>query len=233
MQVGGAGLAVIDKAEAGPQFGAEGLIIPLQRGQEQLAKSRLGTYYARRESGGRSLFADGEEKRAQLTDLKVGPPCLLPVFLSRPEPLCYSLLLALIGHASADAAKAARLVTLTGSWLQSCWMPISRSMQAIGCEGVQICLCRCRCLWQKGVLRSGSWMGLSGRAHPPDACREDHAVMTVFGAVMTFHLTERPQQLPTKFGVNTWRASRDLIRSSQKRRPWTAYRELGRAEGAP
>ena len=71
-QVGGAGLAVIDKAEAGPHFGAEGLIIPLQRGQEQLAKSRLGTYYARREDGGRSLFADGEEKRAQLTELKVG-----------------------------------------------------------------------------------------------------------------------------------------------------------------
>ena len=63
---------MIDKAEAGPQFGAEGLIIPLQRGQEQLAKSRLGTYYARREDGGRSLFADGEEKRAQLTELKVG-----------------------------------------------------------------------------------------------------------------------------------------------------------------
>ena len=74
MQVGGAGLAVIDKAEAGPQFGAEGLTIPLQPGQELLAKSRLGTYYARRADGGRSLFAAGEEKRAQLTDLKV---CML------------------------------------------------------------------------------------------------------------------------------------------------------------
>ena len=71
MQVGGAGLAVIDKAEAGPQFGAEGLTIPLQPGQERLAKSRLGTYFARRADGGRSLFAAGEEKRAQLTDLKV------------------------------------------------------------------------------------------------------------------------------------------------------------------
>ena len=46
MQVGGAGLAVMDKAETGPQFGAEGLIIPLQPGQERLAKSRLGTYCA-------------------------------------------------------------------------------------------------------------------------------------------------------------------------------------------
>ena len=79
MQVGGPGLAVVDKAEAGPQFGAEGLIIPLQHGQEQLAKSRLGTYYARRGNGSRSLFADGEEKRAQLTDLKVCQSCLLLV----------------------------------------------------------------------------------------------------------------------------------------------------------
>jgi len=64
----------MDKAETGPHFGAEGLIIPLQPGQERLAKSRLGTYYARRADGGRSLFADGEEKRAQLTDLKVCLP---------------------------------------------------------------------------------------------------------------------------------------------------------------
>lgn len=74
VQVGGAGLAVLDKAEAGPQFGAEGLTIPLQPGQERLAKSRLGSYYARRADGGRSLFAEGEEKRAQLTDLKVCTP---------------------------------------------------------------------------------------------------------------------------------------------------------------
>ena len=71
LQVGGAGLAIIDKAESGPHFGAEGLIIPMQPGQERLAKSRLGTYYARRADGGRSLFAPGEEKRAQLVDLKV------------------------------------------------------------------------------------------------------------------------------------------------------------------
>lgn len=70
-QVGGAGLAVIDKAEAGPQFGAEGLSIPLQQGQERIGKSRLGSYYARRADGGRTLFAVGEEKRAQLVDLKV------------------------------------------------------------------------------------------------------------------------------------------------------------------
>ena len=76
MQVGGAGLAIIDKAEAGPQFGAEGLTIALQPGQERLGKSRLGSYYARRADGGRSLFAPGEEKRAQLTDLKASTPSL-------------------------------------------------------------------------------------------------------------------------------------------------------------
>ena len=84
MQVGGAGLAVIDKAESGPQFGAEGLTIPLQPGQERLAKSRLGTYYARRADGGRSLFAEGEEKRAQLVDLKVD------MLAHSLEPISYS-----------------------------------------------------------------------------------------------------------------------------------------------
>ncbi|CAL8463201.1 g2735 [Coccomyxa elongata] len=71
VKVGGAGLAVIDKAESGPLFGAEGLSIPLQQGQERVGKSRLGSYYARRADGGRTLFAVGEEKRAQLVDLKV------------------------------------------------------------------------------------------------------------------------------------------------------------------
>lgn len=75
-QVGGAGLAIIDKAEAGPQFGAEGLTIPLQKRQERVGKSRLGSYYARRGDGGRTLFAAGEEKRAELVSLKV-TQCLL------------------------------------------------------------------------------------------------------------------------------------------------------------
>ena len=70
-QVGGAGLAIIDKAEAGPQFGAEGLSIALQPGRERTARSRLGSYYAKRADGGRSLFGPGEEKGAQLTDLQV------------------------------------------------------------------------------------------------------------------------------------------------------------------
>ena len=71
MQVGGPGLAIIDLGDSGPKFGAEGLHILLTPGQERLAKSRLGSYYARRSDGGRTLFAKGEDKRAQLLDCKV------------------------------------------------------------------------------------------------------------------------------------------------------------------
>lgn len=71
MQVGGPGLAIIDLGDSGPNFGAEGLHVLLRPGQERLAKSRLGSYYARRADGGRTLFAKGEEKGAQLVDLKV------------------------------------------------------------------------------------------------------------------------------------------------------------------
>jgi hypothetical protein len=71
MQVGGPGLAIIDLGDSGPKFGAEGLHIPFTPGRERLAKSRLGSYYARRADGGRTLFAKGEEKGAQLVDLQV------------------------------------------------------------------------------------------------------------------------------------------------------------------
>eukprot|EP00884_Botryococcus_braunii_P005326 jgi/Botrbrau1/14795/Bobra.105_1s0008.2 len=71
-KVGGGALAVIDKGEEGPRFGAEGLTIPLETGKERLARCRLGTYYARRPDGSRSLFADDENiKGTQLVDLKV------------------------------------------------------------------------------------------------------------------------------------------------------------------
>ena len=61
-----------DRADFGIQFGAEGLTIALQPGRERLAKCRLGTYYARLPSGGRSLFAPEENlKGTELVDLKV------------------------------------------------------------------------------------------------------------------------------------------------------------------
>ena len=71
LKVGGPNLAVLDDANNGIQFGAEGLTIALQPGQERLAKSRLGSYYARLKSGGRSLFTSSEGAKAELVDLKV------------------------------------------------------------------------------------------------------------------------------------------------------------------
>ena len=90
-KVGGAGLALIDRAGIAIQFGAEGLIIPLssQRdgASERMAKCRLGTYYAKIPSstssksggqqraapGGRSLFSPKEKdlKKTELVSLKV------------------------------------------------------------------------------------------------------------------------------------------------------------------
>ena len=77
MQVGGAGLAVMDDPKRGIQFGAEGLSIPLTAGSSKAktAKSRLGTFYAKNAvlpEGGRSLFSSDEShKGTQLVSLKV------------------------------------------------------------------------------------------------------------------------------------------------------------------
>eukprot|EP01026_Neomeris_dumetosa_P055281 TRINITY_DN5015_c0_g2_i1.p2 TRINITY_DN5015_c0_g2~~TRINITY_DN5015_c0_g2_i1.p2 ORF type:complete len:316 (-),score=40.55 TRINITY_DN5015_c0_g2_i1:517-1431(-) len=71
-KVGGAAMAVIDKADYGPLFGPDGLRIPLQPPNFKSCKSKLGSYYARRPDGGRTLFADGENpKSTELVDLKI------------------------------------------------------------------------------------------------------------------------------------------------------------------
>ena len=64
--------AVLDGANLGIEFGAEGLKISMQDDRPRRATSRLGSYYAKTPSGGRTLFgaADGP-KGAQLVDLKV------------------------------------------------------------------------------------------------------------------------------------------------------------------
>ncbi len=50
----------------------QGLKIALQLGNERVASSRLGTYYARLPNGSRSLFAGSESaKRAELVSLQV------------------------------------------------------------------------------------------------------------------------------------------------------------------
>lgn len=74
--MGGPNLAVLDGADNGIQFGAEGLTIGLRPGQERLAKSRLGSYYAKHPdlpSKGRSLFVpdDSGKAKAELTELQV------------------------------------------------------------------------------------------------------------------------------------------------------------------
>ena len=77
LQVGGAGLAVMDDPKRGIQFGAEGLSIPLTAGSSnaRTAKSRLGTFYAKNSAlpeRGRSLFSANDNlKGAELVSLKV------------------------------------------------------------------------------------------------------------------------------------------------------------------
>jgi hypothetical protein len=71
-KVGGAGLATIDMPESGPRFGADGLSIPLDPGNERMARSKLGPYYARRTDGSPSVFGpDDEGQVASLVELKV------------------------------------------------------------------------------------------------------------------------------------------------------------------
>ena len=73
LQVGGPNLAVLDGAASGIRFGAEGLTVGLQAGNEKQAKSRLGSYYAKLPDGGRTLFAPSEKTKTELTSLKVSP----------------------------------------------------------------------------------------------------------------------------------------------------------------
>jgi hypothetical protein len=68
--VGGAGLAVMDKPDAGPKFGADGLYIPLQG--TKATRCKLGSYYAKLPNGGRSLFHPSEGLKTTLTSLKAG-----------------------------------------------------------------------------------------------------------------------------------------------------------------
>jgi len=75
-QIGGPNLAVIDKPDAGPQFGAEGLSIPLKpipKGDERLARTKLGTYYKRTTQGtGKSLWGwEADAKKTNLRSVRV------------------------------------------------------------------------------------------------------------------------------------------------------------------
>ncbi|KAJ1491836.1 hypothetical protein T484DRAFT_1773183 [Baffinella frigidus] len=61
-KVGGSSLACVDNPESGPQFGADGLHIPLLDtrseafdGTEKLARCKLGPYFERRADGSNSI----------------------------------------------------------------------------------------------------------------------------------------------------------------------------------
>ena len=68
-KVGGPGLAQMDMPEAGPSFGADSLVIPLNGDNPKLARSKLGSYFERFADGTNSLF--GKVASVQLKDLKV------------------------------------------------------------------------------------------------------------------------------------------------------------------
>ncbi len=59
--------AIVDEQGGGPQFGPEGLKVNVDA---RSARSRLGTYYARRPDGGRYLFSADEAGAAELTALR-------------------------------------------------------------------------------------------------------------------------------------------------------------------
>lgn len=69
-KVGGKSLAQQDLPEAGPCFGADSLVIPLDTANPKLARSKLGSYYERFPDGTNTLFWKWGAS-VQLKDLKV------------------------------------------------------------------------------------------------------------------------------------------------------------------
>ena len=61
-------MAIIDEQGGGPQWGPDGLSVALQT---RSARSRLGSYYARRPDGGRSLFSEEEGGSAKLASVRI------------------------------------------------------------------------------------------------------------------------------------------------------------------
>ena len=67
-KTGGSGMAIIDEDGKGPKWGPDGLSVDLEN---RLARSRLGTYYATRANGSKSLFGDQNGSAVQLKSLRV------------------------------------------------------------------------------------------------------------------------------------------------------------------
>ena len=70
-KTGGPSLAQQDLPEIGPSFGADSLVIPFDKSNPKVARSKLGSYYERFPSGTNTLFGSKRGGTVQLKDLKV------------------------------------------------------------------------------------------------------------------------------------------------------------------
>ena len=64
-------LAHYNGTELGPCFGTDSLVIPMEKSNPKLARSKLGSYFERFPGGGSSLFGKKRGGSVQLKDLKV------------------------------------------------------------------------------------------------------------------------------------------------------------------
>ena len=60
-----------NRTELGPCFGTDSLVIPMEKSNPKLARSKLGSYFERFPGGGSSLFGKKRGGSVQLKDLKV------------------------------------------------------------------------------------------------------------------------------------------------------------------
>lgn len=70
-KVGGPSFAQQDLPEIGPSFGTDSLVIPMDKSDPKLARSKLGSYFERFPGGGNTLFGEIRGSSVQLKDLKV------------------------------------------------------------------------------------------------------------------------------------------------------------------
>lgn len=90
-KVGGPSLAQQDLPECGPSFGADSLVIPFDKTNPKIARSKLGSYYERFPDGTSTLFGK-RGGSVQLKDLKVyhgvyGPDEFIPFTDAEPFAL--------------------------------------------------------------------------------------------------------------------------------------------------
>lgn len=90
-KVGGPSLAQQDLPEIGPSFGADSLVIPFDKRNPKVARSKLGSYYERFPDGTNTLFGK-RGASVELKDLKVyhgvyGPDEYIPFTDAEPFAL--------------------------------------------------------------------------------------------------------------------------------------------------